>query len=183
MSGSSALYGAQITLTEPLIGAHTTAHIGTYALVALDAQIAGSVLQLTAGCRVVLCGSGPSTTAPERAIGCGERRETPAHDCDARRADRCASSGWLCAPSGRTFGVRRERVESSCRVSSRAGASGSTTEALPTTRREARRRMFHRLPKGVGAEPMTATKDHPCPVRWRGADRVAALGEGGGRCR
>jgi hypothetical protein len=57
------------------------------------------------------------------------------------------------------------------------------TEALPTTRREARRRMFHRLPKRVGAEPMTATKDHPCPGRWRGADSVAALGEGGGRCR
>jgi hypothetical protein len=30
------------------------AHIGTYALVVLDAQIAGSVLRLTAGCRVVL---------------------------------------------------------------------------------------------------------------------------------
>jgi hypothetical protein len=55
MSGSSALYGAQITLTEPLIGAHTTAHIGTYALVALDAQIAGSVLRLTAGGGVILC--------------------------------------------------------------------------------------------------------------------------------
>jgi uncharacterized protein YbbK (DUF523 family) len=33
-------------------------HIGTYALGSLYAQIAGSVLRLTAGCRVVLCGSG-----------------------------------------------------------------------------------------------------------------------------
>jgi UDP-3-O-[3-hydroxymyristoyl] glucosamine N-acyltransferase len=31
------------------------AHIGAYALVALDAQIAGSVLRLTAGGGVVLC--------------------------------------------------------------------------------------------------------------------------------
>jgi hypothetical protein len=32
--------------------------IGTYALVALDVKIAGSVLRLTAGCSVVLCGCG-----------------------------------------------------------------------------------------------------------------------------
>ena len=47
------------------------AHIGTYVLVVFDTQIAGSVLRLTAGCRVVLYGSGPSTTAPERAFGAG----------------------------------------------------------------------------------------------------------------
>jgi hypothetical protein len=36
------------------------------------AQIAGSVLRLTAGCSVVLCYSGPSTAASEKAIGAGD---------------------------------------------------------------------------------------------------------------
>jgi hypothetical protein len=37
---------------------------GTYVLVALEAQIAGSALRLTLGSRVVLCGSGASMTIP-----------------------------------------------------------------------------------------------------------------------
>jgi hypothetical protein len=40
------------------------------------AQIAGSVLRLTTGCRVVLCGSGASTASPERAI-CADVRVRP----------------------------------------------------------------------------------------------------------
>ena len=45
--------------------------IGTYALGSLDARIAGSALGSTAGCRVVLCGSGASMATPERAFGAG----------------------------------------------------------------------------------------------------------------
>jgi hypothetical protein len=43
-------------------------HIGTYVLAVFGTQIAGSVLGLTAGFGVVLCGSGANVTSPEWAI-------------------------------------------------------------------------------------------------------------------
>jgi hypothetical protein len=60
-----------------------------------DAPIAGSVLGLTAGYRVVLCGSGASTTAPERAIFASSALVVVAHrQCGLRvrrgRDDRCS---------------------------------------------------------------------------------------------
>src|SRR5262249_45771011 len=79
---------------------HEARHIGISVLV-LSTQNAGSVLGLTAWCRVVLCGSGASTASPERAI-CADathiesrdserrikRREDNARDCVSRSA-RC----------------------------------------------------------------------------------------------
>jgi hypothetical protein len=118
--------------------------------------------------------------APERAIGAGgdEGRRfmiaTPDVPIGVLRT--AGRARLLDAHS--VFGESVSRAD--CRVSSRAGASGSTTEALPTTRREARRRML--LPKGVGAEPMTATKDSLSCAVARGR-QSSALGEGGGRCR
>ena len=47
------------------IGRAISAH---RALVVLDAQIAGSVLRLAAGCSVDMCGSGASAPRPERAL-------------------------------------------------------------------------------------------------------------------
>ena len=50
--------GKHITAVTPLGAESWGAPNGTYALVVLGTQIAGSVLQLTGGYRIVLCGSG-----------------------------------------------------------------------------------------------------------------------------
>jgi hypothetical protein len=67
--------------------------------VGFDAQIAGSVLRLTAGCDVVLCGSGANTAGPERGImrpmereGESAAGEYPAVESDfARQYDKARS--------------------------------------------------------------------------------------------
>src|SRR5262245_2426497 len=91
-------------------------HIGTYAR-GVDPHIAGSVLRLTASCRVVLCGSRASMASPERAIGPGFRCEgLGPHSAwlGPQSVHRCDAPAWAFWPCGiyRTEGEGHVTLES-----------------------------------------------------------------------